>query len=65
MMADSQTHIIEGILKKVKEDEHVQVFDLECHIQGINGTIYIDKSYLPLCNKLIMKKDERNEHNRL
>ena len=50
------THIIKGTLRKVKEDGHVQVFDLGCHIQGVSGSIYIDKSYLPLFQKLIMEK---------
>ena len=52
----STTHTIKGTLRKVKEDGHVQVFDLDTKVQGISGSIFIDKSYLPLFDKLIMKK---------
>ena len=48
--------VIEGVLKKVKEDGRLLVYDLECYVQGISGSIYIDKTYMPLFDKLIMKK---------
>ena len=58
MVGSQTTYTINGILKKIKEDNRLQVFDLECHIQGISGSIYIDKSYLPLFDELILKKQK-------
>ena len=54
----SNFYIINGYLRKVKDDGRTEVFDLDCAVQGITGTIYVDRTYAKLFNQLIMLKDE-------
>ena len=49
---------VEGNLNKVKEDPRNIVYEIETDIQGLRGSVYLDKSRLPLFNRLILTKKE-------
>lgn len=47
-----------GDLVLVKEDSRNLVYEIDTDIQGLNGSIYLDKSYLPLFDKLVLEKEK-------
>ena len=58
------TCTIEGTLRRIKENERTIIYniELESSIRGISGSVYIDRSYLPYFNRLVLAKEINNEH---
>lgn len=50
---------IKGILKKIKEDQRLIVYDLKTPLKGLTGSVYIysERSYNHLWDKLLLEKE--------
>ena len=47
---------LKGTLEKVKEDSRNIIYEIKIDTPGLNGSIYIDRSRLPIFDKLILSK---------
>ena len=54
---DGNGKTIIGSLVKVKEDPNNLIYEIKTSIEGLNGSIYIDRSRLPIFNRLILEKE--------
>lgn len=57
-------HILTGSLIKVKEDKRTVVYNIEVQpgIKGVTGNVYLDRSFLPIFDKLLLTKAITDEH---
>jgi len=58
-MYSSNSWIIKGTLKKIKEDQRIIVYNLQTPLQGLKGSLYIysDRGHNHLWDKLVLEKE--------
>ena len=50
-------HTITGILEKVKQDERNIIYEIKTDCPGLKGSLYIDRSRLPIFDRLVLTKE--------